>query len=454
MALQRSKPDWDKDETWLADIAVRCGVPGASLAILRDGRVQAMATGYANRPEEITADINTVFHVGSITKAFTATVAMKLADRGAFDLDTPVVELLPEWETACRAQQDRMRVRHLLNHTSGLDGDQLLDTGRGADCLARLIDECAGMRFLHEPGALFSYCNFGYLLLGRIVERVLESSWDEALRIELTDPLGLSSAVVLPDLLLRHRVALGHIGNVGSGDVLAPLWPRSNAASGARLAMTATDLLSFARMHLSDGKAASGAQLLSPESTALMRMMSVATPYSRRYTGWGLGWMNFDWGQGVYGHDGGVAGMSAYLRIFPRQNAAMALMINGGNAALMSREVISEAARALAGVETLPSVPSGDLTTIAEAGRFVGRYVRNGLELQVRWAEGGLELTTGGDYEDAPATYRLWSFAPDTFALRLPDLGINAAVHFSGLEADGRTRFAHLHERAFRRLDD
>ena len=78
-------------------------------------------------------------------------------------------------------------MRHLLTHTSGIDGDVFTDTGRGDDCLERYVALLANVAQNHPLGATWSYCNSGYSLLGRIIEKVTGSTWDAAMRERLFD---------------------------------------------------------------------------------------------------------------------------------------------------------------------------------------------------------------------------------------------------------------------------
>ena len=131
-------------------LAERHKVPGASLGILRihsadgstggrpDELVEA-AYGFANAPARVEATTDTLFQIGSISKVWTATVAMQLVDEGKLDLDAPVVEVLPELQLADAEVTKTVTMRQLLTHTSGIDGDVFTDTGRGDDCVEKYV---------------------------------------------------------------------------------------------------------------------------------------------------------------------------------------------------------------------------------------------------------------------------------------------------------------------------
>ncbi len=97
---------------------------------------------------------------------------MQLVDEGLLDLDAPVAEVLPGFRVADPDVTRSVTTRHLLTHTSGIDGDVFTDTGRGDDCLERYVAGMAEVAQNHPLGATWSYCNSGYILAGRIVEHL------------------------------------------------------------------------------------------------------------------------------------------------------------------------------------------------------------------------------------------------------------------------------------------
>src|SRR4051794_22657991 len=154
----------------LALLADKHGVPGATLAILEGDEVAEAAYGVLNIRTGVEATPDSLFQIGSITKVWTATLVMQLVDEGLLNLDEPVVTYLPEFKVADPEVTRAVTTRHLLAHTSGIDGDLFLDTGRGDDAVAKYVEACAGLGQNHPLGATMSYCNSGYIVLGRLIE--------------------------------------------------------------------------------------------------------------------------------------------------------------------------------------------------------------------------------------------------------------------------------------------
>src|SRR4051795_7248137 len=219
----------------LALLADKHGVPGATLAILDGDEVGEAAYGVLNIRTGVEVTPDALFQIGSITKVWTATLVMQLVDEGKLDLDAPVVTYLPDFKVADAEVTRTVTTRHLLAHTSGIDGDMFLDTGRGDDCVERYVAACADLGQNHTLGATMSYCNSGYVVLGRLVEVLRGKSWDEVLRERMFAPLGLTSAGTLPEEALLHRAATGHVQPPGEQQQVAPVWGIFRSAGPAGL---------------------------------------------------------------------------------------------------------------------------------------------------------------------------------------------------------------------------
>src|SRR5439155_14705543 len=164
--------DVERLEQRLRELSAKHRVTGASLAILDGDDVTEAATGLINQETGVEVTTDTLFQIGSISKVFTTTLVMQLVDEGLVELDAPVKKSLPEFRVADDKATERVTVRQLLDHTSGIDGDFFEDTGRGDDCVERYVAACSGLGQVFEPGRFFSYCNAGFVVAGRLIEAV------------------------------------------------------------------------------------------------------------------------------------------------------------------------------------------------------------------------------------------------------------------------------------------
>ncbi|RFU39155.1 serine hydrolase, partial [Actinomadura logoneensis] len=415
----------------LTALAARHGVPGAGLGILADGEVTEAATGLANAGARIEATTDTLWQIGSISKVWTATVAMMLVDEGVLELDTPVTSVLPGLRLGTPELTERVTLRHLLSHTSGIDGDFFVDTGRGDDCLERYAERLAGVGANHPVGATMSYCNAGFTLTGRILEHVTGVQWDRLMHERLYAPLGLTRTATLPEDVLRHRAAAGHIGEP---PVVAPHWTLMRSAGPAGLiCSTPREVLAFARLHLDGGLAPDGARLLSEDAAREMRAAQVALPDTHTLgDAWGLGWILMEWsGRRMYGHDGNTIGQSAFLRVLPDAGLAVCLLTNGGDTLSLYQDLYGEIFAELADVE-LPRLPEPAADPAPDdLSRYVGVYERASSRMEVFERDGGLVLrsvVTGELAEMLPEEERLQeeplrAFEPGVFLVQRSGVG-------------------------------
>jgi len=443
----------------LAVLAERHKIPGASLGILRiqpgrDDELVRAAWGYANEPEGVKTTIDTVFQIGSISKVWTTTLAMQLVDEGLLDLDAPVAEVLPELRLADPVVAETVTMRHLLTHTSGIDGDVFTDTGRGDDCVQKYVELLPEVRQIHPIGETWSYCNSGFVLAGRVIEKLTGLSWDAALRDRIYAPLGLTHTVTLPEEALLFRTAVGHVDGAGERRVVT-VWhlPRS-LGPAALICSTAADLLAFARMHLAGGIAPDGTRLLSKESVEAMATYHTDLPDTYVLgDSWGVGWIRFGWdGQELVGHDGNTGEQAAYLRLLPDAGLAVALLTNGGHGRDLYEDLYREIFAELAGIEmraplAVPPVPADvDITP------HLGRYERAGERLEVLGTPDGpvlrrTQLGPLAEFNPDPVTeYPMTAIAKDIWAVRDPGTVTWIPVTFYTL-ATGQ-KYAHFGARA------
>ena len=457
----RARIDAAHWEQRLARLAERHKVPGAQLGILRyspgreDELVEA-SYGKLNLATGAPATPTSVFQIGSVTKVWTATVVLQLVDEGLVELDTPVVEVLPELRLSDPDVNKGVTIRHLLTHTSGIDGDVFTDTGRGDDCLEKYVDLLADAAQNHPLGATWSYCNSGFSLLGRVIEKLTDSTWDQAMRDRLFTPLGLSRTVTLPEEAILHSAAVGHV-DVEGKQVPTPVWglPRSVGPAGL-VTSTVADVLGFARLHLNAGLAPDGTRVLSEASVAAMAAHEADLP--DKYVlgdSWGLGWIRFGWdGQRLIGHDGNTLGQAAFLRLLPEQGLAVALLTNGGYTRDLYEDLYREIFAELAGIAMPGTLTPPEQPVEVDVMPYVGTYARESVRMEVL-AEGPTLRTTvlGPLAEMVPDPvdeYQMIPVGPALFAVKPPEAETWVPVTFYELPTG--ERYVHFGARATPRV--
>lgn len=439
-------------------------VPGAAVAVDLGGEVADFGVGVLSLATGVDVNTDSVFQIGSITKLWTATLVMQLADEGLIDLDAPVREKLPEFRIADESAAAAITVRQLLSHTAGFEGDIFTDTGKNDDCVEKYVALLAEVPQLFAPGELFSYNNAGYCVLGRLVEVVRGKPFGACLRDHLFAPLGLTHAAHGADEAILFRAAVGHMRPTPEGAWQpAPVWSfaPSNAPAGSQLAMRARDLLAFARMHLAGGKAADGSVVLGETAVKAMRERHAAVPrLGIMGDAWALGWEIFDGsGTTVIGHDGTTLGQAAFMRLVPEHDLAVTVLTNGGDSVGLYRAVVGHLLRELAGV-TLPDLPVPSASPApVDAARFTGTYSSSLLDNTVTQdAEGrvwvtcvpkGLAVEMGMD----TTKVELVAYDGDTLIAKEAERGFHQPYAFVGGAPGGPAKFLHT-GRADRRTAD
>jgi CubicO group peptidase (beta-lactamase class C family) len=351
--------------------------------------------------------------------------------------------MLPELALSDPTATAEVTMRHLLVHTSGIDGDVFTDTGRGDECLEKYVAQLDQAAQNHPLGATWSYCNSGFSLMGRVIEKLTGGTWDAAIRERLVQPLGLTRTGTLPEEALLHRAAVGHIGEPGTEPYRAPsAWglPRSVGPAGL-INSTVGDVLTWVRMHLTGGRSADGTAVLSEASTAAMTEKEAELP-DKYILGdsWGLGWIRFGWdGRRLFGHDGNTLGQAAFLRVLPDEGLAVTLLTNGGNTRDLYEDLYREIFAELAAVEMPRPLTPPDEPVAVDVTPYLGRYERASVRLDVLDRDGQPTLrteVTGPLAALVPETvheYPMTAVEDSLFVVREPDAQTWTPVTFYDL---------------------
>ncbi|MFE3205863.1 serine hydrolase domain-containing protein [Embleya sp. NPDC059237] len=389
----------------LDDLAHQYRVPGAAAGVLVGGRVEVVATGIAKLGTSVPVTTDSVFLLASLTKVWTATLVLQLVDEGLVDLSLPVNHYLkPSLRLASEEVARTVTVGQLLSHSGGFFGDAAEPNIRSDDAVEKIVDSYRDLVQLHRPGALFSYSNSGYNVLGRLVECVTGSTWDDALRTRLIEPLGLGSTSTLPEETMTRPLVVGHVPAAPGSHDLAPVstWldPRTSGPCGGTLAATPADLLAFARHHLENGLAPSGARLMSAETTRSMREPHIVQPDPSRGPAWGWGWSIEHLEPRVVGHIGSTCGQQSRLVLAPDHGVAICVMASG-DVQGMGDKLVSELLEQLVGVG-LPATPD-PVEADVDVTPYVGRFrMSDEATIDVRAEASGLvaSFTTSGRWAD------------------------------------------------------
>ena len=312
-------------------------IAGAAVSVVKDGRVFfAKGYGYADAARRAPVDPErTMFRIGSISKLFTWTAVMQLAEQGKLDLQTDVNAYLDFKIPATFPEP--ITLDHLMAHTAGFEDrvfgmqpaatDQLIPLG---DWLKTHLP--ARVR---PPGRISAYSNYGAALAGYIVERVSGMSFDDYMDKNILAPLGMvhtSSRQPLPSALAGF-FSSGY--TFVNGEYEPQPFEAINLAPAGSFSASATDMARFMLAHLQEGRYG-GAAILQPATARNMHTRNFT--HDPRLNGWEHGFYEMDMnGQHLIGHGGDTAFFHSLLMLFPEHGLGVFLSANSqGGAASVS----------------------------------------------------------------------------------------------------------------------
>jgi CubicO group peptidase (beta-lactamase class C family) len=306
--------------------------PGAIAVIgTRDSALVEVAVGSLDWKPSPRPTAHTLWDLASLTKVIALTTAMmQLVEAGKVDLDAPVQRYLTDWQGRYK---DRVTVRHLLTHSSGLPSWRPLykEANSPADALALALATPLDT----TPGVRMVYSDIGAILLGQIAARVSGEPLDRYVSAHVFEPLGMRETLYLPPASLRTRIAPTEIDPWRQRHLRGEVHDENAYALGgvsahAGLFSTAADLTRFARMYLNGGQLDS-ARIVSPQTIGLFTTVQ-APGFSSRALGWDTATGSNSAGRymagGSFGHTG-FTGTS--LWIDPTNNIFVLLLTNRVN---------------------------------------------------------------------------------------------------------------------------
>ncbi|MGO9483561.1 MAG: serine hydrolase [Rhodomicrobium sp.] len=313
-----------------ADAMADWKVPGAALAIVQDGKV-ALVKAYGLRDVEANLPMtpSTQFDTGSITKSFTATAIALLHDEGRLDWTKPVRDYLPEFRLKEPGAADRVTVRDLLCHQTGLPRHDWMWMP-GDLTAAELLGP---MRYL-EPSsdirAAFQYNNLGYNVLGLLIERVSSEYYASFVRSRLTNRLGMSVSFTLEELEAAPEAAKPYLIYE---DERRPAfrWPTQDIADGG-LNTSAADFAHWMKLHLGKGEF-EGKRLLPAALIAELHAPRIYTgspgevELGESHYGFGFGTGSYR-GDRVVSHGGAMSGWNTLMTLLPDFGLGVAVFTN------------------------------------------------------------------------------------------------------------------------------
>ena len=350
-------------EDYLEQVVAAERPPGLSVAVVKDGQlVYAKGFGLADGPRNVKTTKDTVYHWWSMTKIPTAVAVLQLYERGSLDIDDPIGDYLPFFKVTYKgAEQADVTIRQVLNHTAGLsnatpeiftwlhlEGDPAVNQ---TDLVVEKFSDYDELRFL--PGEKAGYSNFGYMVLGALIEAVSGQTYEEYVVDNILLPLDMQNTNFIYTESMAQNEATGsqHLVDqytpfililnlsymirerVGLRAWLERVYNDQTSPTG--LIGSVTDVAQFMMAYLNGG-----GSILKPETISLMNNVS-ETLSSPGDSARGLGWeahLTTD-GRRYLTHSGGGPGFATIFRVYPDENLGVVVM---GNDSTINRTTLAD----------------------------------------------------------------------------------------------------------------
>ncbi len=411
--------------------------PGASLLVIKDGKtVLRKSYGMADVARSVPLQPGMTMRIGSITKQFTSTAILMLADEGKLSLSDPISKYFPDFP----AHGKHITIEHLLTHSSGL-----VNYSRGLGfvlmlgmdkSMVQVIDSFKDEPLEFPPGTRYAYSNSGYFLLGAIIEKVSGQTYAKFLAQRIFTPLGMMQTGYEGFEAVPAVHATGHTTKIWGGYGVARSLSMSQAYAAGALVSTVDDMAKWDAA-VSDGK------LLKAGTWG-----KAFTPYklpSGKTTMYGYGWQMAKLrGAEEIGHGGDITGFSAYALRLPEHKLYVVVLTNADSG--MARPVmIAKKAAAAAIGNPYPEHRAVTLNS-ATLSTYAGQYkLDERISRSVRHKKDHLEVERAG--RPTEAIYPMGAdrfFSKGSVALYRFDRDATGAVARLVLDDDG---IEHVHAR-------
>jgi CubicO group peptidase (beta-lactamase class C family) len=330
----------EKLQTLLESLTAAEGVPSGIIGLRRGGKLTVFAAGYADRERKLVPNEDTIYAIGSCSKAFIAAAVCMLQEEGKLDLNSPVKRYLPDFRLYTQALTDGLTLRDMLSHSSGLSTHDLLYESVLDDLDIREL--VRRMRYM-PPKMPFrygmNYQNHMFALASLLVEEVSGMPWQVFLKTRIFDPLGMSRTFCdLEDFMGEDNYAKPYSRDPDGGVTESFFDPvfRAVAAAGC-INSTVHDMDQWLRLQLGRGEL-EGLRVFSPESAELLFSPQTIIrrgeffPFSFDEIGavsYGLGWcLQYFYGHKMVAHGGSINGFRALAAFLPADGVCFSILCN------------------------------------------------------------------------------------------------------------------------------
>ncbi len=304
-------------------------IPGLTLVMIKPGEpVYIKGFGYADLEKKLPVTADTLFELGSCSKAFTALAAIQLEEKGLIHFDDPVSKYFPGFFVKHNGQKHQVTIKQLLHQTSGIPWNSisLIPMGDDADALAQTVKNIEGIELSEAPGQQFQYATVNYAIIGAIIEKASGMSFDEYMVKNIFRPLGLNDTGVGVDKAHPpQKMAVGYkIGFFAPRRFDAP--PYRGNYPAAYVVSNGKNVARWLKLQMET--------IYTPLNPIIRRShtpdLSV-NPDTQTMTSYAKGWYVNQYGKGRIFHTGLNPNFTTYMAFNSDDEIAVALLVNSNS---------------------------------------------------------------------------------------------------------------------------
>ncbi|MFW9924742.1 MAG: serine hydrolase [Candidatus Thorarchaeota archaeon] len=343
-------------ENLIANLMQGTRIPSIAILVMKDGKeIYSKAIGSRSLEGNVPATIKTIYGIGSVTKSFTCLALLQLAEQGKLNIKDPIDKYL---DFKLQKTTNKITIHHLMSHSSGI-----ANLGAATVLIARksnlketyvpmstfddflLHVNNAKTEIIAEPGERYFYLNSGYILLGKLIEKVSGMKFEDYIKQNILIPLNMQTACFTESDYeqIEDRMTAYYSEKEELRAVKHPFDELIYAAGG--LICSVNDLRNYIQMYLDKGKFNGKQFMKSEDITKMFNPYVTVPPLFFGKQGYGYGWMETKdfFGETMIQHGGSTAVSSAYISLIPEKNIGVIIMGNSGNSqgALLSQAILA-----------------------------------------------------------------------------------------------------------------
>jgi CubicO group peptidase (beta-lactamase class C family) len=407
-------------ETKLEKRRQELGIPGVSLAIVKDGQVLlSKGFGYKDFEKKVPMTADTQLAIGSASKAFTALSVLMLQDEDKLSLDDSPKKYLPYFKINHPETDKNIQVRDLLAHSSGINRTDLaMITGKlNRVELIKVAGEAKPMAGLREK---FFYQNIMFTAAGEIVAEITGRPWEKFVPERIFKPLGMNNSTMsVKEMQKAKDYSFGYSYNFDTKETRKlPTRDIGEVAPAGSINSSANDMARWLRFVLNEGEL-DGKRLVSEKGFDewTKPQMKISPDGKASY---GLGWFLQDWkGKKVVQHGGNIDGFNSMVAMIPEENLGFVMLTNV-SASSLGGELMQIVWSAI--LEDISETPVSDAAK-KEIGKY--KFAQAGFDIEVKIEEGKLVAVVPGQptyiLENVEGRKYKLSNAPDGFFITFKD---------------------------------